>query len=319
MIKKLLSIVFIAITCKTITAQSFSLTYPFSSVTSTTGVIDPTPSPTAVGITSGSFTAVGLYPNSSTSNVFSFQGWPAGATPSSNVTFTGSLDPAKYFEIVLTPQSNYVVSLTNMYFYMNRSSSAARHWAVRTNKDGYAANLPATSLGVGTGTVITVQGGNTFFWSDWAVTTTTANIANDLCKVDFLGSNFSNQFMPYNIRIHAWDGTSTAGSWRIDSVAINGTATFSMSVGLPTLTHDINANFKLYPNPSNDGIVILEATQNNMNTIDIVNSLGAVVISQKGNLSNKVKLDLTTLPLGTYFVKITSDTKITTKKLIITK
>ena len=319
MIKKILSIAFIVISVQLSTAQSFSLTYPFSSVTSTTGVTDPTPAPTAVGITSGSFTAVGLYPNSSTSNIFSFQGWPAGATPSSNVTFTGSLDPAKYFEIVLTPQSNYVVSLTNMYFYMNRSSSAARHWAIRTNKNGYASNLPATSLGVGTGTVITVQGGDTFFWSDWAVTTTTANIANDLCKVDFVGANYTNQFTPYNIRIHAWDGTSTAGSWRIDSVAINGTATFSMSVGLPTLTHDINANFKLYPNPSNDGIVMLEATQNNINSIEIVNSLGAVVISKKDNLNNKVKLDLTTLAQGTYFVKITSDTNTTTKKLIITK
>jgi hypothetical protein len=315
MIKKLLSAAILAFSVQSLNAQSFSLFYPFSSVTASTGVTDPTPAPTATGVISGSFTAVGLNSNPTTTNVFAFQGWPAGATPSSNVTFTGSLDPAKYYEIVLTPSVNYVVSLTDMYFYMNRSNTGGRHWAIRTNKDGYAANLPATAMGTGNGTVITVQGGDTFFWSDWAITSSTWF---NTCKTTFTGAGFTNQFTPFNIRIHAWDGTSTAGSWRIDSVAINGTATFSAGVGLPKLTHDLNAKFQIYPNPANDGVVMIEA-KNNINKVEVINILGAVVSTQNALAENKIKLDLATLPEGTYFVRISSGDKVTTEKLIISK
>lgn len=317
MIKKLLFTAFLALSLMNIRAQSFSLVYLFSAVTATTGTVDPTPAPTATGVVSGSFTAVGLNANPTTTNVFAFQGWPAGATASSNVTFTGSLDPTKYYEIVLTPTVNYVVSLTNMYFYMNRSNTGARHWAVRSNKDGYAASESATAMGSGTGTVITVENGNTFFWSDWAVTTT--SIAKNLCMVSFTGGNFANQFTPFNIRIHAWDGSSTGGSWRVDSVAINGTSTFSMGVGLPKLSHDLNAGFKLYPNPTNDGVVVIEASKNNVNKIEVLNILGAVVVTQNDILENKIKLNLTSFAEGTYFVRITSGDKISTEKLIISK
>ncbi len=319
MIKKLLFITFLSIASLFASAQTFSLIYPFSSVTATSGTVDPTPAPTGTGVISGSFTAVGLSANPTTSNVFAFQSWPAGATPSSNVTFTGSLDPTKYFEIVVTPSVSYVVSLSSMYFYMNRSATGARHWAVRSNKDGYTASLPAVSLGVGTGSTIVVENGNTFFWSDWQVTTTTSNIGNDLCKINFSGANFTDQFSAYRLRIHAWDGTSTSGSWRIDSVAINGTSTYSLGAGLPNLTHDLNAQFKLYPNPSSDGVVMLESTKNNFSKVEVINILGSVVAVQSGILADKIKLDLTSIPEGTYFVRITSGEKVTNEKLIIAK
>jgi hypothetical protein len=317
MIKKLLFVAFLAFISQLTIAQSFSLVYPFSSVTASTGAVDPTPSPTAAGVISGSFTANGLGANPTTTNVFAFQGWPAGATASNNVSFSGALDLTKYFDITLSAAANYVVSLTDMYFYMNRSNTGARHWAVRTNKDAFNTNLPATALGVGTGTTITVDTGNNFFWSDWAVTTT--NISRNLCKVSFTGPNYSNQFTPYNVRFYAWDGTSTSGSWRIDSVAINGTATFSAGVGLPKLTHDLNAKFKLYPNPSNDGLVIIESSKNNFSKVEVVNLLGAVVASQNGILADKITLDLTTLPQGTYFVRISTENYISNEKLIISK
>src|SRR4051812_45291078 len=108
MIKNLFSVIILVLIGQSLKAQSFLLTYPFSSVTATSGTLDPTPSPSANGVTSGSFSSVGLYSNPSTGGLFSFQGWPAGSTPSSNVTFTGSLDPAKYFEIVLNPSPDYV-------------------------------------------------------------------------------------------------------------------------------------------------------------------------------------------------------------------
>jgi hypothetical protein len=105
----------------------------------------------------------------------------------------------------------------------------------------------------------------------------------------------------------------------MDTVVLNGTATFSLGVGLPTLSHDLNAKFKLYPNPSANGLVTVEAINSNFTKLEVVNILGAVVASQNATLNEKINLDLTTLPTGTYFVRMTSGAKVTTEKLIISK
>ena len=101
---------------------------------------------------------------------------------------------------------------------------------------------------------------------------------------------------------------------------INGSATFSIGVGLPTITHDINAKIKLYPNPSNDGFVTVDVPFANYSKIEVINILGAVVASQNNTLvEEKVKLDLATLPIGTYFVKVSAGDRSYTEKLIISK
>ena len=120
--------------------------------------------------------------------------------------------------------------------------------------------------------------------------------------------------------MYAWDAEGTGGTFRIDTVLINGSATFSAGVGLPTLTHDLNAGFKLYPNPTSDGFVNLEVIKNNFSKVEVVNTLGSIVASSQNEiLADRIKLNLTTLPEGTYFVRITSGNKISTEKLIITK
>src|ERR1051326_2718625 len=61
-------------------AQAFTGTYTFASVTTTSGTTDPTPPPTATGLTFGSFTAVGPHsPNPNANGRFSFVNWPTGA------------------------------------------------------------------------------------------------------------------------------------------------------------------------------------------------------------------------------------------------
>lgn len=313
MIKKLL---FTALVTGSLTmfSQSFSLVYTFSNVTSTTGVVDPTPPPTATGLTAGSFTANGLSANPTTTNVFAFTSWPTGATNANNTTFTGSVDPAKNFEVSLTPSGGYAITLNSITFYTTRSGTGPRHWVVRSSLDAFTANLPAdVSLVVGSGTVVTVQGGDTFFWSDDAVT---SSAWYNNCKIN-LGGTFANLTNPVNFRWHAYDAESGAGSWRIDSVGINGSA--SISTGLNTLTHDLNAKFKLYPNPSNDGVVTIETAGATPSKVEVINLLGAVVLSQNSKFEEKTKFNLGTLPEGTYFVRITTGNKVTSEKLIISK
>lgn len=332
MIKKLLSIACFVILAGTADAQNFSLYYSFSSVvggTATpTGAVDPTPAPSATGVNSGSWSAVNLSANSSGNGYFSFTSWGLGATANSDVSFTGAVDPAKYYELTLIPQSNYVVSLTNMSFGVSRSGTGVRHWVVRTNKDGYTANVPATYTALGAAAtssaapIVSVQPGDLFFWTKDAQNTSSGAAAfatNNICNVNFSGANYTNQFNPYIIRVYAYDAEGTGGTFRMDTVVVNGSATFSMGVGLPSLSHDINANFKLYPNPTADGAVTVEALHNTATKIEVINILGAVVSSQSGKLDDKVKLDLSTLPAGTYFVRINSGNKLTTEKLIISK
>lgn len=328
MIKKLLSIALVALGVNTINAQSFSLYYSFASVpqgSATPITVDPTPAPTATGINSGSFTAVGTGSGSTTNGVFSFVGWGTGATNNNNSTFTGAIDLNKYYEIVLTPQPNYVINFTDMTFGATRSGTGVRHFAVRTDRSAYNNNVAATytafsSAASNSPQPISVQGGNTFFWNDDAVTGSAAFATYNICGVTFAGPNYTNQFTPLHIRMYAWDAEGTGGTFRIDTARINGVATMSLGVGLPTISHDLNAKIKLYPNPSTDGVVVVEAATTDYSKIEVVNVLGAVVASQNNaTTEEKIKLDLTTLPVGTYFVKITSGDKIYTEKLIIAK
>jgi hypothetical protein len=325
MVKKLLSLFIICFIVKLGNAQSFGLKYTFAAVTSSSGPVDPTPTPTVVGVSTNSWTAVGTGTNSSGAAYFSFTGWGTGATNSVNTTFTGSIDPTKYYEVTITPQSGYSVTLNNMTFGASRSGTGIRNFAVRTNRDSYAANVAATYTPLNSAastTVITIQGGDTFFWFDDANSTSgpaAGSVANNLCGANFSGANFTNQSTPYTIRIYAWNSEAAGGTFRIDSLMINGVATFS-TAGFTNISHDLNASFKLYPNPSNNGIVYVESKSADKGTIEIVNLLGEVIAREDvENNYSSVKLDVSTLSEGTYFVRYRNGNKFVTEKLIITK
>ncbi|MEO6302675.1 MAG: T9SS type A sorting domain-containing protein, partial [Bacteroidia bacterium] len=269
--------------------------------------------------------AVGTGTGSTTNGVFSFVGWGTGATSGNNTTFTGAIDLNKYYEIILTPQPNYVITLTDMTFGATRSGTGVRHFAIRTDRSSYGTNVAATYTAFSSATSsspqpISVQGGNTFFWNDDAVTGNAAFATYNICGVAFAGPNYANQITPFHIRMYGWDAEAGTGTFRIDTARINGVATMSLGVGLPTISHDINAKIKLYPNPSTDGVVVVEAASANYTKIEVLNILGAVVASQNNTLAEeKIKLDLVTLPAGTYFVKVSTGDKSYTEKLIISK
>lgn len=328
MIKKLLAS-FILITGFTKSfSQSFSFYYPFSSVSATTGAIDPTPTNTFTGINSGSWTAVGTSTAASGPGYFSFSMWGLGATNGNNTTFTGSIDPGKYYEITLTPQQSYAVTLNNMSFGASRSSTGVRHFAVRTNKDGFANNVAATYTALNAAASssivpVTIENGNTFLWTNDALNTGSGAAAfatNNICNVNFSGPNYANQASPFIIRVYAWDAEATGGTFRVDTLVLNGTATYSLGVGLNKITHDITAKIKLYPNPANGGFVTIDAASSDYSKIEVINVLGAVVASHNNALAEeKIKLNLATLPEGTYFVKVTNGNNYYIEKLIVTK
>lgn len=218
-----------------VNAQTFTLTYPFTAVTASTGVIDPTPTPTAVGVTSGSFTAVGTpVSNPNASGRFSFQGWPTGSltgTVSTDIyaNMTGSINPNEYYEIVLTPVNGYTVALNTLNFTVQRSGSGIRSYVVRTSADGFTNNLPAAVV---TNTNLSVVGTNEFFWNFDAVTS-----AQNGSTVNFFGATSTSSVA---FRFYAWNselGGSTGGTFSIDNVAFTGTVTgAAIPCASPTIT-----------------------------------------------------------------------------------
>ena len=88
----------------------------------------------------------------------------------------------------------------------------------------------------------------------------------------------------------------------------------NIRVGLNLSTDDFdNSAFKFYPNPVID-VLNLSYTQN-ISNIAVYNLLGQKVMEEKTN-SNSVQLDMSTLSAGSYFVKVSSDNKVKTLKII---
>lgn len=211
-------------------SQSFTLTYPFAAVTPSTGLIDPTPTPTAVGVTSGSFTAVGTpSANANASGRFSFVGWPLGATTAVDTysTMTGAINIGEYYEIVLTPVNGYTVALNSIIFTVQRSAAGIRNFAVRTSADGFTNNLPAS---VTTNTNLSVVGSNEFFWNLDALSS-----AQNGSTISLFGATITSSV---SFRFYGWNAELSGGTFSIDNVNIDGVATGS---ALPCASPTISA------------------------------------------------------------------------------
>lgn len=218
MIKKLLSFTLL---CSAFIAnsQSFTLTYPFSAVTPSTGLIDPTPTPTATGVTSGSFTAVGTpSANANASGRFSFVGWPTGATTTVDTysTMTGAINTSEYYEIILTPVNGYTIAANTMSFTIQRSGTGIRSYAVRASIDGFTSNLPAS---VTTNTNLSVVGTNEFFWNLDALTS-----AQNGSTINFFGATITSSVA---LRFYAWNSEAVGGTFSIDNVTFDAVASGS--------------------------------------------------------------------------------------------
>lgn len=212
-------------------AQSFTLMYPFTGASTTSGLIDPTPTPTAVGVTSGSFTAVGtpsLNPNAG--GRFSFVGWPSGMGLNGNDTYstmTGSINTSEYYEIALTPQSGYTLSLNTLTFKVQRSGTGIRNYAVRTSADGFTNNLPASITPANSN--LSVVGTNEFFWNLDATTS-----AQNGSTINFLGASTTSSV---SFRFYAWNSESSGGTFSIDTVIFNGSvASGTVACNSPTIS-----------------------------------------------------------------------------------
>ncbi|MES2285539.1 MAG: T9SS type A sorting domain-containing protein [Bacteroidota bacterium] len=302
-------------------AQSFTALYSFDSVKAPStnpivigsGLVDPTPVPTATGVTFGSFSAVGTSVNPNASKRFSFTSWPTGATTGVDLfsSLTGSINTSEYYEVTVTPVSGYTMTLSSITFTVERSGTGIRTYAVRSNADSYAANLPSSIAPSNAN--LSVQTGDIFFWNLDA----NSGSGQKGSTVTLSGTNFTNSISAKTFRFYGWNAEGTGGTFSIDTVKINGSvATTTTSIS----SFSTETAVSVYPNPSADGMfTVSTGNVSNKTIITVSNIIGKVVFTKELNLTGKETIDLSNEANGSYFVNIKNDKQNSTKKITINK
>ncbi|MEY4594060.1 MAG: hypothetical protein RIQ47_470, partial [Bacteroidota bacterium] len=212
--------------------QNYSVTYTFSSVTTTSGLTDPTTVPSATGINFGAFSAVGqTSTNPNATGRFTFTNQPLGATTGSDV-FTGNISTSQYYQVTLTAAAGFNISVSSITFTVQRSSTGIRQYSVRGSGDSYSANLPASV----TGSPLSVVSSNVFQITDATTSATTGS------TITLSGSSYTNISAGSSVtfRFYGWNAEASGGSFSIDDVTFSGTAT--STVQAPSISSSTNGN-----------------------------------------------------------------------------
>ncbi|MES2141259.1 MAG: T9SS type A sorting domain-containing protein [Bacteroidota bacterium] len=314
MIKKItLFLTVVAFSSSVLVAQNFTALYSFDSVKlGLSGLSDPTPVPTATGVTFGGFSAVGTSANPNAAKRFSYTNWPVGATNAGDVfsSLTGSINTSEYYEVTVTPMSGYSITLSTISFIVERSGTGIRTYSVRSNADAYAANIPASIAPANAN--LSVQTGDVFFWNLDA----NSGSGQKGSTVTLSGSNFTNSTGAKTFRFYAWNAEATGGTFSIDTVKIIGSVTNTTSI----TSFSTESAVSVYPNPSGDGMfTVSTGNLSNKTIITVSNIIGKVVFSKELNLTGNETIDLSNEANGSYFVNIKNDKENSTKKITINK
>lgn len=81
----------------------------------------------------------------------------------------------------------------------------------------------------------------------------------------------------------------------------------------------INSDFQIYPNPANEFLMIKIANVNSPYQIDIKSMEGKSVLTQSNLTGNTQKIDISSLPNGTYLINITVNSQTNVYKFVINR
>ena len=101
----------------------------------------------------------------------------------------------------------------------------------------------------------------------------------------------------------------TNGNYRTNEI------TKFYSDGILGISENLLENIAIYPNPASTVLNINNAKNANIQVFDI---LGKTIFSQE-NISVNERINISNLENGTYFIKISMDNAVTTKKFLIFK
>ena len=285
------------------------LLYTFDSVKTTSGTTDPSFVPVGTGLTCGSFMATGTPPNSLAAFRFDFSDWASGSTGGIGDTIyalmTGAINTAEYYEVTLSPDAGYTITGDSIKFSFERSGTGVRTYAVRSSLDGYTTNLTAV-YGLPT-TNVDVQAGNIFYLKRDITTIQNRNII-------VLGPSFMNLSTPVTFRFYAWNSEAPTGTFSIDNVNFIGSSTLATGI-----TEKNKSSVSIYPNPSTGLFTADLSGLSEKSTITVYDIIGNVILTKEAASNTNQSIDLSNQANGSYFIRITNDTGVITKKIILNK
>lgn len=220
-------------------------------------------------------------------------------------------------EIINPPVSGFEYTSTLPYLPVSNS------WIYNQNnsQNWYAQNISgAQQLSNGnvlvcsgpTGTFFEVNTSGTTLWKYISPVNTNGIINQG--TVPTQNTVFRATFYPHDY-IGFKDHTFTTGSIIENSNTISGSCSLTLSVTDNSLIKDII----VYPNPTKKELHITISELNNTKIgIELVNSLGQIVLSKNAD-SNQTTIATDILPKGIYFVRVYSELKTKTFKIIVVK
>ncbi len=207
------------------------IVYNFNGLQLPQGANDPTVTTDTSAIL-GHFTSNNVSSNSVEASRFSYINWPVGA-PNGDTSFTaltGSIDPTKYYEVTVSPNTYNYMLISGLNFNVGRSASGIRTFAVRSSADGFSSNLPASISPANSS--LSVRTGNIFFYKK----DTTLNQSG--CHISLTGGAYnlvgSGQSMTF--RFYGWNAENIAGTFSLDDVTLYTTN----NRGHDTITYNFN-------------------------------------------------------------------------------
>jgi|SRR5690554_3044560 len=239
-------------------------------------------------------------------------------------TWTGNLESLKRVQIQLPQSTEFTLTDTNT-LAVNIVSSGDEN----SNDNGFELTFAKTSIEVSTLLTLNLNTDNWGYEASWNVKDSNGNTVQS-------GQNYgSNQTYTIQIALpnsgcyqfNLFDGYGDGGG-AVSLVDNNGSQVFSSPTGnygsgttlyfsadstLSSSEFDFSNDIRLYPNPST-GVFFLNDNQQTV-SVAVVDTLGKVLYSQN-NVGRSV--DLSNLPKGIYFAKVTNENNNTiTQKIII--
>ena len=290
--------------------QNFTLIYSFANITTSSGTVDPGPSPTYTGMSLSLFKAAGVSLNPNASGRFSFTSWPVGGLNGvdSYSSFTGSLAPQSYYEFSLWPVPGFTLDLKTLAFSIRRSSTGIRNYSVRCNLDTFATNLPPGIIGNSKLDVIN----DVFFWKYDSITTASDQKGSSV----ILDSMFRKRTDTLTFRFYAWNAEAKSGSFSLDNVTITGSA---YDVIIPPNLEGIGINdatspISVFPNPITDDHFRISGSY--YESLQIYDINGKLVFHQEETDKNESYVVPFISP-GVHFIKIKSRNGTIFRKVVI--
>lgn len=110
-------------------------------------------------------------------------------------------------------------------------------------------------------------------------------------------------------------------AWATTNLNVPSQISFSSNCGNPCSTFGVgidkltSANINLHPNPTY-GQLSISLEKGTATSVTLRNSLGQLLLSDKVKATNQIAIDLSTYPIGIYFLQLEVDGKLITKKVV---